>query len=167
MNLDNLPQLPERSTLEQLPPTQLLDMLWAQAKVIEELRAEVESLKMSLGLDSKTSSKPPSTDVLKKSEKPKKQSLAETNPEPKRKPGGPPGHQGSTRKGFNRIDRIEELIPTHCDHCGSNSFQDEPVLVKVQQVAQLVLRPIEVVEYHQLRCRCNSCGQESSPSMAQ
>jgi transposase len=36
------------------------------------------------------------------------------------------------------------------------------VLVKIQQVAQLVERPIEVVEYHQLRCRCHSCGQESS-----
>lgn len=92
MNLDNRPQLPERSTLEQLPPTQLVDMLLAQAKVIEELRAEVKRLKVSLGLDSKTSSKPPSTEVLKKSEKPKKQFDAEMNPEPKRKPGGQPGH---------------------------------------------------------------------------
>ncbi|WP_254563324.1 DUF6444 domain-containing protein [Oscillatoria sp. HE19RPO] len=147
MNLKNLPQLPERPTLEQLPLTQLVDMLLAQSKIIEELKAEVKRLKLSNGLDSKTSSKPPSTDVLKKSEKPKKQLNAETNPEPKRKPGGQPGHQGSTRKGFNRIDRTEELIPTHCDHCGGSRFEDEPVSVKVQQVAQLVLRPIEVVEY--------------------
>ena len=98
MNIDNLPQLPERSTLEQLSPTQLVDMLLAQFQVIEELKAEVKRLKVSERLDSKTSLKPPSTDVLKKSEKPKKQFLAETNPEPKRKPGGQPGHQGSTRK---------------------------------------------------------------------
>lgn len=162
MNLDNLPQLPERSTLQQLPPTQLVDMLLAQFKVIEELKAEVKRLKVSERLDSKTSSKPPSTDVLKKSEKPKKESNPETNPEPKRKPGGQPGHPGSTRKGFNRIDRIEELIPKHCNHCGSNSFENEPVLVKVQQVAQLVERPIEVVEYRQSRLRCSCCKQESS-----
>jgi transposase len=124
MKLDNLPQLPERSTLEQLPQTQLVDMLLAQAKVIEELRKEVKRLKTSLGLDSQTSSKPPSTEVLEKSEKPKKQSDAETNPEPKRKPGGQPGHKSSTRKGFNRIDRIEELIASYCYHCGSNSFED-------------------------------------------
>jgi transposase len=73
MKLDKLPQLPERSTLEQLPQTQLVDMLLAQAKVIEELRKKVKRLKTSLGLDSQTSSKPPSTEVLKKSEKPKKQ----------------------------------------------------------------------------------------------
>lgn len=162
MNLDNVPQLPDRETLEQLPQRQLVDMLLAQQKVIEGLIEEVKRLKTSLGLDSKTSSKPPSTDVLKKSEKPKKQSNAETNPEPKRFPGGQPGHKGSTRKGFNRIDRIEELIPQHCHHCGSNSFADEPVGVKVQQVAQLVERPIEVVEYRQRWCRCNSCGQESA-----
>jgi transposase len=114
MNLDNLPQLPERSTLEQLPQTQLVDMLLAQFQVIEELKAEVKRLHVSKRLDSKTSSKPPSTDVLQKSEKPKKQFLDETNPEPKRKPGGQPGHEGSKRKGFNRIDRTEELIPTHC-----------------------------------------------------
>ena len=106
MNLNNLPQLPERSTLEQLPPTQLVDMLLAQFKVIEELKAEVKRLKVSKRLDSQTSSKPPSTEVLKKSEKPKKQFLAETDSEPKRFPGGQPGHKGSTRKGFNRIDRI-------------------------------------------------------------
>lgn len=162
MNLDNLPQQPERSTLEQLSPTQLVDMLLAQFKVIEELKAEVKRLHVSKRLDSKTSSKPPSTDVLQKSEKPKKQFLDETNPQPKRKPGGQPGHQGSTRKGFNRIDRTEELIPTHCDHCGGSRFEDEPVSVKVQQVAQLVLRPIEVVEYRQSRLRCSCCGQESS-----
>lgn len=161
MNLKNLPQLPERPTLEQLPLTQLVDMLLAQSKIIEELKVEVKRLKLSNGLDSKTSSKPPSTDVLKKSEKPKKQLNAETNPEPKRKPGGQPGHEGSTRKGFNRIDRIEELIPTHCDHCGSSRFDNEPVALKVQQVAQLVLRPIEVVEYRQSRLRCSCCGQES------
>jgi transposase len=92
MNLENLPQLPERSNLEQLPPTQLVDMLLAQCKVIEEWKAEVKRLKVSDRLDSKTSSKPPSTDVLKKSEKPKKQFLDETNPEPKRKPGGQPGN---------------------------------------------------------------------------
>ena len=56
----------------------------------------------------------------------------------------------------------EELIPTHCDHCGSSRFENEPVLVKVQQVAQLVLHPIEVVEYHQSRLRCSCCKQESS-----
>lgn len=162
MNLNDVPKLPDRKTLEQLPQTQLVDMLLAQQKITEGLIEEVKRLKIALGLDSQTSSKPPSTDILLKSEKPKKQSLSETSDSPKRKPGGQPGHQGSTRKGFNRIDRIEVLIPQHCSHCGSNNFENEPIGVQVQQVAQLVERPIEVVEYHQLRCRCSGCGQESS-----
>lgn len=130
-------------------------MLLAQAKVIEELIEEVKRLKTAVGLESQTSSSPPSTEVLKKSEKPQKQANGETNSEPKRNPGGQPGHKGSTRKGFDRIDRIEELIPTHGDHCGTSSFENEPVFVKVQQVAQLLEHPIEVVEYRHSRLRCS------------
>jgi transposase len=54
-------------------------------------------------LDSKTSSKPPSGDILKKSEN-KKALLEEEPNHPKRKPGGQPGYQGKTRKGFSRVD---------------------------------------------------------------
>jgi hypothetical protein len=44
-----------------------------QQRVIKELTQEVNRLKVSQNLDSQTSSKPPSTDLLKKSEKAKKQ----------------------------------------------------------------------------------------------
>ncbi|NEO41047.1 MAG: hypothetical protein F6J90_33875 [Moorea sp. SIOASIH] len=58
---------------------------------------------ISRDLDSQTSSKPPSSDLLKKSEK--KPSLpSESNTSAKRKPGGQPGHKGKTRKGFGRVD---------------------------------------------------------------
>jgi transposase len=67
------------------------------------LQQEVERLKVSRDLDSKTSSKPPSGDIQKKSEN-KKALLEEEPNHPKRKPGGQPGYQGKTRKGFSRVD---------------------------------------------------------------
>jgi len=46
-----------------------------------------------------------------------------------------------------------------CSHCGSQEFAEKPVAVQVQQVAQLVERPIEIVEYQRQSCHCANCGR--------
>ena len=48
-------------------PREVEALIAAQAREIERLRAEVAQLRRRLGLDSTTSSKPPSSDGLKKS----------------------------------------------------------------------------------------------------
>jgi len=48
---------------------------------IKELKQEIERLGVSKDLDSKISSKPPSSDLLKKSEKKKSENEPETNKE--------------------------------------------------------------------------------------
>lgn len=143
--------------LKQLPIEQLVGLIVQQQQVIEQLQQEITRLKASLQLDSQTSSKPPSTDLLKKPEKPKES--ADKTGAAKRKPGGQPGHLGKTRKGFGRIDRYEILKPQECLSCGSVEFVEAPVSVQRQQVAQLVARPIEVVEYQRQTCSCVRCGQ--------
>ncbi len=129
-----------------------------QQKAIEELTQAVNQLKVSLGLDSQTSSKPPSTDLLKKSEKAKESSKSDVEAS-SRQPGGQPGHPGKTRIGFGRVDRYELLRPQLCSQCGSQAEAEVPGSVQVQQVAQLVERPIEIVEYQQQSCQCADCGQ--------
>jgi len=54
---------------------------------------------------------------------------------------------------------LRTLRPQLCSHCGSQAFAEVPVSVQVQQVAQLVERPIEIVEYQQQSCQCADCGQ--------
>jgi len=56
--------------LQKLPSEQLISRIVQQQQIIEQLQQEVERLKAKLQLDSQTSSKPPSTDLLKKPEKP-------------------------------------------------------------------------------------------------
>lgn len=51
------------------------------------------------------------------------------------------------------------LRPQVCIQCGSLEFAAEPVSVQVQQVAQLVERPIEIVEYQRQSCQCVHCGE--------
>lgn len=165
MSMSALPNLPELETLRQLLLEQLLSLIVQQQqlikqqqRVIEQLTQEVNRLKVGQNLDSQTSSKPPSTDLLKKPETAKEQ-LQTPAKEPKRQPGGQPGHAGKTRKGFGRVDRYEMLRPQVCSQCGSLEFAAEPVSVQVQQVAQLVERPIEIVEYQRQSCQCVHCGE--------
>ncbi len=160
----NLPQQVDRESLCQLPKEELANIIIEQGIAIEKLQAnikelkqEIERLGVSKDLDSKTSSKPPSSDLLKKSQKKKSENKPETNKE-KRKPGGQPGHQGRTRKGFSRVDRFEILRPEFCACCGHTEFVGEPIKIEKQQVAQLVERPIEIVEYHRHICCCQRCG---------
>ena len=145
-----------------------MDMIIEQAiatqelnKRIVELEQEVQKLKVSRDLDSQTSSKPPSGDLLKKSET-KQQSSQEESETKKRKPGGQPGHRGKTRQGFGRVDRVEILRPEFCDCCGVSSLTGVPIKVETQQVAQLVERPIEIVEYHRYTCVCHACGNSQT-----
>lgn len=155
-------------SLFQLSQAQLVDIVIEQAKSIQEfkktvieLEVEIQRLKVSKDLDSKTSSKPPSGDILKKSEK-KEDNNGSDSEAPKRKPGGQPGHVGKTRKGFGRVDRFEILRPEFCDCCGTTGFVREPIKVETQQVAQLVECPIEIVEYYRHTCVCSNCGNKQA-----
>ena len=56
------------TALETMKPELLIEIISQQQEAIEELRAEIARLKGQQHTDSKTSSKPPSTDLLKKSE---------------------------------------------------------------------------------------------------
>jgi transposase len=142
--------------LNQLSKEQLVE-------IIKALQEEVARLKQSLKIDSKTSSKPPSGDIHKKSENKKVPPQEESN-QPKKKPGGQPGHQGKTRKGFGRVDRYEIIRPTDCAYCGNKAFAAVAVKVEKHVVAQLVERPIEIVEYQRQTCVCECCGNlQTSP----
>ena len=153
----NLPVELDREILIQLAPEQLVEIIVEQASAtiklnsrILELKQEIGKLKASTDLDSKTSSKPPSGDIFKKSEKKPESSDGESQA-PKRKPGGQPGHPGKTRKEFGRVDRWEILRPECCCCCGTGFF-NEQIKIETQQVAQLVERPIKIGEYQRHTC---------------
>jgi transposase len=69
-----------------------------------------------LGIDSQTSSKPPSSDGLKKKDKIRTKSLREKG---KRPSGGQLGHPGQTLEQVIRADKIvEHPTPCSCPGCG-------------------------------------------------
>jgi transposase len=157
--MNQKPELNELEKLNQLSKKELVKLIMSQQEIIEQLKIEIEKLKISKSLDSKISSKPPSSDLLKKPERKEKSE----SQKPKKSPGGQLGHQGKTRKGFGRVDRCEVLKAEKCLSCGELLASVESIKIEKQSVAVLVERPIEIVEYQRHHIRCECCGTITSP----
>jgi transposase len=143
----------EKTEIEQLSQAELVEMVLGLQKIIEELQEKLAIATGNSRTSSQTSSIPPSTDLLQKPEK----ATVKPEADQKKKPGGQPGHQGKTRKGFGRVDRTEISSPSICLNCGSQELS-EVINIHSQQVASLVAKPIEVVEYQTQSCKCLECG---------
>ena len=143
----------EKTEIEQLSQAELVELVLGLQKIIQELEEKLAIATGKSRTTSETSSQPPSLDLIQKSEKAK----VEGEEEQKKKPGGQPGHQGTTRKGFGRVDRYEISQPEICQWCGSRELS-EAISHQTQQVACLIAKPIEVVEYQTQSCKCLECG---------
>lgn len=148
-----LPLPVERSSLESSSHQVLVELVLRQQEVIEQLVEELERLKCIISSDSQTSSKPPSSDIHKRSEQ-QQESPSEGK---RRSPGAQKGHEGKTRLGFGRIDRYEVLRPQECPVCGSQSFSAIAEHKSERIIAELSPCAIEVVCYQQQHCRCHCC----------
>ena len=154
MTKKEAPQQLDRENLEKLPLEKLVDMVLKLQELVLKQNETIERLQGYLEKDSKTSSKPPSSDLLKKSEKGKEEV------EKARRPGGQKGHEGKTRKGFGRIDRIESVKIEKCLVCGCTDLEKGSLWEQSHVVAQLVEKPIEIVEYKQQCGYCADCGSK-------
>lgn len=153
-----IPAISEREKLVLTPTEKLVDLVLRQQEIIQQLLEEVERLKNKVNSDSRSSSKPPSSDIHKRSEQ--QQASPPQEGKGKRKPGGQPGHPGKTRQGFGRIDRHVVVRPSECPGCGGTTFAETPTRVRKYQVAELAEQAIEVVLYEQHCCECGTCGLE-------
>jgi transposase len=119
--------------------------------VIAELRAENAELRRQLGLNSRNSSKPPSTDGLAK---PAPKSLRRRSG---RKPGGQPGHPGSRLEQVSAPDEVLRHEPRACGGCGSGLDGAAQVGVRRRQVFDIPPIAVRVTEHQLVERRCG-CG---------
>ena len=120
---------------------------------VERLRSRVKELEGQASKNSKNSSKPPSTDGLKKK---KTTSLRVASG---KKPGGQPGHAGTTLKRIDTPDMsIVVPLPVSCDACQATLPSSAAQVHKRAQVFDIPAVRFEVIEYQSLSLRCQ-CGQ--------
>jgi len=140
---------------------ELLAVISAQAAQIAALlaenaalRARITELERRLGLNSSNSSKPPSSDGLKKPVRVR--SLRERSKKPS---GGQKGHKGETLRQSSEPDKIEDHHPPSCGGCGTPLDPQTSVGHKARQVFDLPEpQPLVVTEHRAHECQCPNCG---------
>jgi transposase len=131
----------------------LLALISAQAAQIAALTARIAELERRLGLDSSNSSKPPTSDGLKKPARVR--SLREPSGKP---PGGQKGHPGGTLRQVQMPDVIVDHYPQACGRCGAALTSAMTTGHSARQVFDLPEpRPLVVTEHRAHAC-CTSCG---------
>ncbi len=116
------------------------------------LKIRVNELETQLRANSRNSSKPPSSDGLGKAPP---RSLRRPS---HRKPGGQPGHEGTTLDQVADPDQIIRHEPAGCGRCGSDLADAEQVGCSRRQVFDIPPITVRVVEHQVITRRC-ACGR--------
>lgn len=135
---------------------ELLNIIRQQQQVIERLRAEIAELRAQLVKHSGNSSKPPSSDGLKK---PAPKSQREKG---KRKSGGQPGHKGETLEAVAEADEVVVHPVECCPHCQQDLSAVEADSVSQRQVFELPPLRLYVTEHQAESKRCPHCHKQAS-----
>jgi transposase len=135
----------------------LFDLQAQSALQLHSLTTRIKVLEDQLSKTSRNSSKPPSSDGLKKT---KSQRQASGKPV-----GGQPGHKGTTLERTQTPDHIvQHPLPQHCTACNAALPIDQAEVWLRAQVIDLPPVQVEVTEHQTLRLRCQ-CGQQHTSQM--
>lgn len=128
----------------------------ALEKENQVLREKIAELERRLGLNSQTSSKPPSTDGLKQPLRTR--SLRKKS---EKKTGGQKGHQGYTLEAVSEPHKIvKHNTPDCCTECGCDISQEEVIGLLKRQVFDIPEPSMKVTEHQVLVKQCPQCAQK-------
>jgi transposase len=144
-----------REELRRLSKRQLVDLVERLLDRVEALEERVQQLEAELSKarkDSSTSSKPPSSDIVKA---PKPAATRRTG---KRKAGGQPGHAKHERTSFtpDELDATWEYTLPACPGCGG-CVKNAQVAPRVVQQMELVTKPVRIEEHRARASWCPRC----------
>lgn len=133
------------------------EIIKGQAATIDALEQRVDALERRLALNSNNSSKPPSSDGPSK---PRTKRTKSQRGKSGRKPGGQPGHKGTTLSQVDTPDEVVDHHPQTCMDCQHDLSQCLSQGFAARQVFDLPLPPpLSVTEHRAHKCRCPGCGK--------
>jgi len=157
-----MPAIPEvtAETVERFTKLELLTIIQTlqeqsqkQIQALQTRIAELEEKVALLSKNSSTSSKPPSSDIVK----PPKAKSSNTG-----KPGGQKGHPGFFRKLFpaERVDEIQEHRLSQCPSCKFPLGAEHETEPWIHQVAELPEKLTHVTEHRRAGYLCPHCQKQ-------
>jgi transposase len=134
-------------------PPEIQELLASKDRRIAELEALVAELLRRLGLDSTNSSKPPSSDGLKKKPRAPRSLRGKSG----KKSGGQEGHAGDTLRQVAQPDFVVPHEACVCRHCRLPLDPKAPIAIEKRQVFDLPERLLLVTEHQASAYRCANC----------
>lgn len=146
------------SHLDSADKTAIIHLLQEQVNLLEEknscLETKLKVLEGKLSKNSSNSSKPPSSDKNNSGRKPKK--TTSSRKKSGKKPGGQPGHKGSTLEMSAKPDEIITLSVDNCITC-NRGLKSTPTDLEKRQVFEIPEPKIWVTQYQAEVKHCKHC----------
>ena len=121
---------------------------------VADLSAHVKQVAGRRTKDSQNSHLPPSSDRFAR--QPKTKSLRKPSD---KKPGAPPGHQGSTLHQVSAPDQIIVHAVEHCAYCHQDLHREPVLQVERRQVFDIPPKRLVVLEHQAEQKSCPHCQQ--------
>src|ERR1700678_4701207 len=134
-------------------PLEIQELLASKDRRIAELEALVAELVRRVGLDSTNSSKPPSSDGLKKKPRAPRSLRGKSG----KKSGGQEGHAGDTLRQIASPDLVVPHEACVCEHCRLPLDPKAPIAVEKRQAFDLAHRLLRAREHQHSASRCARC----------
>ena len=138
-------------------PKPLQDFIYQALEENRALRERIAELERRLARNSSNSNNPPSTDRFVKKSKPKSERIISG-----KKPGGQPGHKGTTLRPTDNPDETKYYDVMQCESCECDISATKPIGFVARQECDIPPIQPRIIEHRMISKQCSNCKKKTT-----